>query len=226
VTDDVEIWVYGSRARGDADALSDTDVLVVAEPETDVDGLVADLHYPHISLSRYSWCEMEAMWAYGSLYLHHLRLEGQRVRPAPRDPERLASLIAGVPPFGRATEDLEGFRQAVEEAAGSLSSGGWPDLECEVAATVARHAAILGAYCAGHPVFGRELPFDVAGTALGYTADAIERLATPATAWRKHLPSRRDDHDAIVEWLARVKAFLEDLGPLIDGYRPLLPVAA
>jgi predicted nucleotidyltransferase len=226
MTDDVEIWIYGSRARGDADELSDTDVLVVAEPTTEVDSLVADLDYPHITVSRYSWSEMEAMQAYGSLYIHHLRLEGLRVRPAPRDPERLATLIASVPPFGRARVDLEGFRQAVKEATCSLASGGWPDLECEVVATVARHAAILGAYCAGQPVFGRELPFDVACTALGYGADAIERLVTPATAWRKHLRSREVDSDAIVAWIARVKAFLEDLEPLIDGYRALLPLAA
>jgi hypothetical protein len=94
-----------------------------------------------------------------------------------------------------------------------------------VIATVARHAAILGAYCAGRPVFGRELPFAVAGAALGYSAETVERLAAPATSWRKHLPSE-DDDDAIREWIARVWAFLDDLQRLIDEYRALLPVAA
>jgi predicted nucleotidyltransferase len=224
--DDVEIWIYGSRARGDADALSDTDVLVVADPGTDVDARLVELSYPRIAVSRYSWAEMEAMWSYGSLYLHHLRREGRRLRPAPRDPERLAKLIANVPRFTRAREDLDRFQQAVREAERSLAAGGWPDFECEVIATVVRHAAILGAYCAGEPVFGRELPFEVAGKALGYDAETVNRLVEPATAWRKHLPSRRSDDAAIVAWIARVWAFLEDLEPLIDEYRALLPVAA
>jgi predicted nucleotidyltransferase len=226
LSDDVEIWVYGSRARGDFDGLSDTDVLVVAEPGSIVDDMVASLRYPRVSVSRYSWSEMDAMSVYGSLYLHHLKLEGMRVRPAPRDPEYLVTLLAHVPPFGRAEEDLVGFRQAIDEAATSLFSGGWPDLECEIVATVARHAAILGAYCAGRPTFGRELPFAVAGAALGYGNEAIERLVTPATAWRKHLDRCSDSNDAIVDWIVRVNKFLEDLQPLIDGYRALLPVPA
>jgi hypothetical protein len=95
--DGVEIWIYGSRARGDADELSDTDVLVVADPDAQVGSVVAALTYPRITVSRYSWSEMESMWAYGSLYLHHLRLEGRRLWSAPGNPERLTKLIATVP---------------------------------------------------------------------------------------------------------------------------------
>jgi len=218
MTDDVEIWMYGSRARGDADDLSDTDVLVIADPGTQVESLIAELAFPAISVSRYSWSEMERMWQYGSLYIHHLKLEGRRLRAAPRDPERLPKLLATVPPFARARKDLEGFRQAVGEAEQSLRVGGWPDFECEVVATVARHAAILGAYCAGQPTFGRELPFSVAGAALGYGRATINRLVAPATAWRKHLAIRHDDDDAIAEWIAYVWDFFDDLEPLIDGY--------
>jgi hypothetical protein len=47
------------------------------------------------------------------------------------------------------------FRHAAAEARRSLNDHGWLDLELQVMATVVRHAAILGAYCAGLPDYGR-----------------------------------------------------------------------
>jgi hypothetical protein len=161
------------------------------------------------------------MHAYGSLYLHHLALEGIRLRDG-ESPERFPTLLANIPPFSRATQDLAGFRGAFEECARSLSDGGWPDFECEVVATIARHAAILGAYCAGTPAFGRERPFWIAGRRLGYESSRIAQISASATAWRLRREADVPSADTMYVWLTLVEDFLADLGPLINDYTTTL----
>lgn len=223
---DVELWLYGSRARGDADAASDSDVLAIADPDVDITAAVAQLEFPRMNVSVYSWAELERMHSYGSLYLHHIAQDGQRLTPSTRAPQRMPRLLAAIPPFSRAREDLAGFRRALEEGRRSLEDGGWPDFECEVIATVARHAAILGSYCLAEPTFGREEPFYVVARALGYESARVEALVRPATAWRLHrrrVPSSADDRTA---WLTLVRRFFDDLQPVIDDYSALLSRAA
>ena len=226
MTHDVEVWLYGSRARGDADAHSDTDLLVIGPPGTDVPTAIAGLTYPRIKVSFYSWDELRRMQAYGSLYLLHIRAEGQRLRASEADPGRFCRLLERLPPFSRAEEDLAGFRRALEECRRSLANGGWPDFECEVIATVARHAAILGSYCVGKPAFGRETPFYVVGHALGYNTNAIGSLAHSATAWRLHRPGVHTELAAMNKWLAAVARFLDDLEGVINEYAGVLRQAA
>ena len=69
---DVELWLYGSRARGDADTLSDTDILAIASWRANVEGTVKRLNLRRVNVSSYTWDEIEAMRDYGSLFLHHL----------------------------------------------------------------------------------------------------------------------------------------------------------
>jgi hypothetical protein len=138
----------------------------------------------------------------------------------------MAKLLRNLPPFSRAAEDLAGFRVALAEGVASLENGGWVDFECEVIATVARHAAILGAYCAGQPEFGRERPFFVVGEALGYEPARIRSVATAATAWRKHQFDTHASADAAATCIGLVAEFLDDLQGLIDDYTNLLRRAA
>lgn len=226
MTVDFELWLYGSRARGDADHLSDTDLLVVADHSEAVAHAVRGLTFPRINVSFYSWDEVEAMRDYGSLYLHHVATEGRRLRASVSYPERLPLLLGAVPSFSRARHDLTGFQRALTEGTQSLRHGGWPDFECGVIATVIRHAAILGAYCAGTPAFGRERPFEAVGIALGYSPRDIAALVGPATAWRKHLPGPHATPAATDDWLSRAARFLEDLEEVINDYSSVLPQAA
>lgn len=210
MTSDVEIWLYGSRARGDADERSDTDVLVVTDDELPEEWEVPGV--PGSTISAYSWSEIEAMHAYGSLFLLHLGREGVRLSPTSTSATRLDRLLLSLGPFQRVSHDLRSFRLAQEEAVDSIANGGWFDLELQVLGTVARHAAILGCYCIGSPCFGRERPFfELSGHGLIAEETAI-RLARLSTTYR-YTPLGASIWD---ELESESLAWLEDLRLLIE----------
>jgi Nucleotidyltransferase domain len=223
-----EIWLYGSQARGTADESSDTDLLVVGDANA-VSDVGALYSYPRLAVSYYQWVEIEAMWSYGSLFLHHLRTEGIRLTPDDDAPSRLSRLLGVLPRFTRAAHDLVTFRRAADEARHSLDNHGWPDFELQVMATVVRHAAILGSYCIGDPDYGRETPFMTVGRHLDYEHARIWSLARSATQFR-YLPLGHARwaklSDGGLDWLAGVESFLDDLKPVIDEYEDLLRRAA
>jgi hypothetical protein len=181
---DYEVWLYGSRARGDADATSDTDLLVVGDDGDDVRAVLTAVLWPSASVSFYTWSEIEAMWTYGSLFLDHIRSEARLLRPSPADPGRLRSLLTSLPRFARARHDLEAFRRAVDEGEASLGDGGWPDLELQILATVARHAVILACHCVDEPAFGRTHPFTIYGRHAGWPPGDIDALVRGSVAYR------------------------------------------
>ena len=81
--EDRALLLYGSQARGDADSISDVDVLVAGTTAPLADeiaallpeGVEGPLHASH-----YTWNELKAMSRYGSLFLHHVAAEA---RPNP-----------------------------------------------------------------------------------------------------------------------------------------------
>ncbi len=160
--DDIALWLYGSRARGDADLYSDFDVLAISDTSVDEDE-VAHLFGSNVSsiaISRYNWMELEGMAKYGSLFLHHIRLEGKRVFEAPHVSEKLGKILATLGPYKRVWQDLSAFRAGLCDVRQSLGEGGSVVFELSVLATIMRHAAILGCYIAGYPAFGRLSPVE------------------------------------------------------------------
>jgi hypothetical protein len=78
--DILSICLLGSVARGDARPDSDIDLLIVAEHQMRRDDLLARIpltaHDPRLSFITYSTERMRTEAASGSLFLHHVRLEG------------------------------------------------------------------------------------------------------------------------------------------------------
>jgi hypothetical protein len=218
ITPDRDLWLYGSRARGDADRESDIDVLLVAD-----DVFAAEVWKSVLgsaSISCYSWQEMAHMAGYGSLFLDHIKRDGRRLASVGGGARRLDHLLAELPQYGRAAADLRGFKAALADCHESLAAGGWPDYELEVAVTVMRHAAILGAYCVGRPDYGRESGFATVGRALGYPPSVIAALQT---AYRMHRRSSRNsfypaDVQRAAEVVDLVAGFLADLEEVILQY--------
>jgi len=179
----MSIWIYGSVARGDADGCSDVDVLIAG----DGDGceLVLADNRPLIALTddgsklspmRFGWSELDAMAAYGSLFLHHLRLEGRPLTHQRDDP--LAVLLETLPPYQRAAQEMSAFRTVLQDVRESILGPHSPAFELAVIATALRHAFILGCYVTGQPDFGRATPFRRLCLALNQPPRMASDLAT------------------------------------------------
>jgi len=154
------VWLYGSRARGDEDVLSDIDVFVASDTEVskkEVTQLVPELP-GDISVSQYSWGEIIGMADYGSLFLHHLRTEGKMLWEAPAGKGQLFKLLSGMGEYKHARRDIRGFMTVLEDVKASLESGGVFTYELSVLGTVLRHSSILGCWLQGNPSFGRIEP--------------------------------------------------------------------
>jgi len=209
------MWVYGSAARGDADELSDIDLLVVADPDERPDAPPSIAGTAGVSVSRYAWDEIESMIGYGSLFLHHLKQEGRPI--VEQDPPRLRRLLEQLPRYQRADQELDSFSQVVADVRDALSGDYSPQFELAVLATAARHSVILGCYLIGDPRFGRGEPFRVLLPRLGYTAgeiSAFQRLYTYRLAENRAEIAPLDQRDDVMTWATRVATLIEQVKSL------------
>ena len=156
------VWLYGSHSRGTADKFSDLDVLFVSESETS-DIAIAELFEPShaLSISQYSWIEIEKMALYGSLFLHHLELEGRPIFESTQAKGRLKSILLNLGPYQLASRDLSGFRIVLRDVVASINDGQASlFFELSTLGTIFRHASILGCALDGFPCFSREEPVE------------------------------------------------------------------
>ena len=139
--------LYGSLARREADKLSDLDVLLIS------DGFEAG---EASRLSRYSWEQFEAMHAYGSLFLHHLKLEGEVLGGSQAGLLRYESMLESLPQYRRGAADLDNFLSAWEDIRDAAEAGDTDDLfELKSLATLTRHSSIVGCFALGELQFSR-----------------------------------------------------------------------
>jgi hypothetical protein len=173
------IWLYGSCARGDHDDLSDVDVLHIG-PANSPSKCLSFWRMSHkATISYYRWDQIARMAAYGSLFLHHLRLEGRLVAEGSRVRGRFRGILDDLPRYRRVRQDLDAYRQAVADVKESLKCGGATAFELSVLATTLRHAAVLGCYVIGAPDFGRQSAIEKYTSATGlnvWTHDRIKFL--------------------------------------------------
>jgi len=153
------ILLYGSYARGDADDVSDVDVLVIG-PVKPIDSEIAELlpasYRGVLHTSHYTWEEFAAMSKYGSLFLHHIATESKTIRYEGDAHRRLWDLLSDLPPYRLAKRDLSAFRVTVNDVHAGLGVGLPPCFELAVLGGVARHASVLGCYVMGRPTYGRK----------------------------------------------------------------------
>ncbi|HJQ94298.1 MAG TPA: nucleotidyltransferase domain-containing protein [Acidimicrobiia bacterium] len=152
------LWIYGSYARGDNDRNSDLDLLAVSDQPFFVE--ISDL-FPgaHLSLSSYSWREIERMVDYGSVFLHHVAREGRPLRFMPEADGCLRALLKRLGPYRRTREDLRAFRETVSDVRSALAGDCSPNFEMAVLASVLRHASVLACFIGKDPAYQRDVVF-------------------------------------------------------------------
>ncbi len=152
-------WLYGSHARGDADELSDIDVLVISDSvddPIDIEELYPTGRAP--SVTRYTWGELEGMVESGSLFLRHLQMEGRPLSESPPVKGQLSAALTRLGRYRFASRDVQGFTDVLSDIRHSLSCEGSLVFELATLGTVVRHAAILGCAMADQPCFSRLEP--------------------------------------------------------------------
>ena len=171
--DSYAIWLYGSHARGDGDVFSDVDLFVAGVPGTTTEEIQAKVPIPMstASLSRYSWDEIREMATYGSLFLHHLRLEGYPLYETSSCKGALGLILASLGDYRHVERDLKGFRTVLDDVREALTEDGVEVFELSVIGAVLRHCSILGCWLLGEPSFGRIRPVIRIVRALGLPED-------------------------------------------------------
>ena len=156
------VWLYGSYSRGTADKFSDIDVLFVSGSETsDMDIKELFEPSPALSISQYSWSEIEKMARYGSLFLRHLELEGRPIFESTPAKGRLKGILFNLGPYRLASRDLAGFRTVLHDVVASINDGQASLVfELSTLGTIFRHASILGCALSGFPCFSRKEPVE------------------------------------------------------------------
>lgn len=148
------VLLYGSGARGDADQLSDRDILRVDHSAN--------------GAATYSWDDVAKMHSYGSLFLQHLKLEARVLDADGVGAASWAELMRTLPPYGRCHQDLSAFALVASDIEDALTTGDSTlQYESAVAARLIRHLAILACYIAGSPNFTRYGCLDTAAAEYG-----------------------------------------------------------
>jgi hypothetical protein len=159
MSEDRALLLYGSHARGDADPISDIDVLCVGQKPPclgEVERRLPESCEGILHTSHYTWEELEAMGRYGSLFLQHISTEAKALLYEGNAQRRLSALLSDLRPYQLAARDLLGFRVTVSDVRAGLAAGLSPSYELAVLGGVARHASVLTCYVAGVPTFGRK----------------------------------------------------------------------
>jgi hypothetical protein len=148
------LWLFGSIASGCIKETSDVDLLHVTDYESHIPFALIQ-KYP-ATVAQYTWCDVQEMASYGSLFLHHVRDEGRPIFEGKLVAGVLNNVLDNLPTYKYVSRDIQSFQIAISDIRTSLRRSKIKSFELSNLAIVLRHAGILGCYALGQPKYGRD----------------------------------------------------------------------
>lgn len=167
------ICLFGSKARGDNDNLSDVDLFFLIEDcdeDTFVEikkNLVVELKMPSHWISVYRISTFNTMYTYGSYFLWHLKTEGIVLFSRTG---LLEKKLYTLPAYTKVEEDLNDYLVICTDIRKSISEDSVTlHLELSILASLIRNTCIAFTYLNGKYLFGRVEPVIVTKDLMGDT---------------------------------------------------------
>lgn len=134
------VALYGSHVRGDADAISDRDILLVSSSASALSGETTALELRGYSSAAYTWNRLRRMMHSGSLFLQHLKNESVIIKD---DECKLETLLNEYSPRVDYSKDIEATKRIIgilDTVSETKESLGWA---YDVLAVSVRNLGIL-----------------------------------------------------------------------------------
>lgn len=188
------IVLFGSKARGDDDSISDIDIFILITDCSEEElilrkkELVNILQFPPDWISIYRQSSVTTMHDYGSYFLWHIKREGKILFSKS---QFLEQTLESLPAYSRVENDLNDYLVICQDIEKSISLDDSTLLfEMATLASLARNTCIAVSYKKGRMVFGRSAPVIEAKTIFG-----------------KEFPFSINDYDVLYRYrLARIRS--------------------
>lgn len=155
-TDIINVILFGSTAREDADEFSDVDIFLLVEDvsqertEELIQFVKEKLEYDNIGFSLYRKSIFEKLMSEGSMFLWHLKTEGKYIYS--RDN---LDLFKDLKPFENFTKNLNIYTKLYSQTINSIKVNGSNAFDFSQLFFICRNICLLTCYRLGFPTFGR-----------------------------------------------------------------------
>lgn len=221
------IALFGSFARGDYDASSDIDILIIIEDcdekyFVDIkEKLVEQLNVPSDWVSVYRKKTIQEMYEFGSYFLWHIKVEGKILFSRSK---YLEDILNNLPLYRRARQDLLDYQQICNDVRSSVKKDfNTLFYEFAVLASLVRNTCITLSYVKGKKVFGRKAPViacqEILGEDFPFTLEEYNELYKYRINYTRenNLVVHQDDNRLIYQWIDKVKRLIEIALDILEG---------